>query len=420
MSPSYYRRDQLQGSDFSPNGEERQYNPTPWLLSIFTTQKAPFVRIPMVTLARRNLFHDKVRFMATLMGIIFSVVLATIQLGLFVGFTTATANIIAQSQADLWIKSKNVRYLEVGVSFPESKLYQVLGTPGVASVEKYIVQSSSWKLPNGAVERVLLIGFTPDGQMGGPWNLVQGRAEDLKVADSVIVDELYRPKLGVTQLGQHVEIRGHRARVVGFTRGIRIFTTAAPVFTSFKNAQKYAGLPADRTLYLLVRTAPGVDVYTLKEHIAARVQEIDVLTTAEWHRMQAFYWMFGTGAGVTVLIAAMLGLLVGIVVVAQTIYAATVDHIREYGTLKAMGASNGYLYCVILMQAIISGCIGYGIGMLISVIVATLSQQSTTAIIVPWWLIVSMFGVTLGMCMAASVISINKVTHLDPAMVFKG
>ena len=111
----------------------------------------------------------------------------------------------------------------------------------------------------------------------------------------------------------------------------------------------------------------------LKASLSARVPDVDVLTTAEWRRMQESYWMIGTGAGITVLLAAGLGVLVGGVVVAQTIYAATVDHIREYGTLKAMGASNGYLYQVILKQASISGCIGYSVGMAISVMTATVS-----------------------------------------------
>jgi putative ABC transport system permease protein len=374
----------------------------------------------MVALARRNLFHDKVRLMATLIGIIFSVMLATVQLGLFVGFVTATVNVIAHSQADLWIKSKNVSYLEVAVPFSESKLHQVLETPGVASVAKYIAQFGSWKLPNGAIENILLIGFDLDKHMGGPWNLIQGHVEDLKIADSIIVDELYRPKLGITHLGQSGEIRDHRARVVGFTRGIRSFTTAPTVFTSFKNAQNYASLGADRTLYLLVRAAPNVAVSSLKKHLTAQVQDVDVLTTEEWSRTQAFYWMFGTGAGVTVLLAAVLGLLVGVVVVAQTIYAATVDHLREYGTLKAMGASNGYIYRVILKQATISACIGYVFGMASSLLAASVSQQGTTAIIVPWPLMVGMFGLTLVMCIGASLVSINKVMHLDPAMVFKG
>src|SRR5882672_5435977 len=174
----------------------------------------------MVSLVLNNLLHDKVRFIVTLTGIVFSVVLATIQLGLFVGFSTATAGIIEHSQADLWISSKNVAYLEAGVPFSERKLYQVFATPGVARAKKHIVQFGNWKLPSGAVQGVLLIGFHPDTPMSQPWSVTAGRIEDLKGPDTVMVDELYRKQLGVTHLGQSVEIRDYRARVVGFTRGI--------------------------------------------------------------------------------------------------------------------------------------------------------------------------------------------------------
>ena len=130
--------------------------------------------------------------------------------------------------------------------------------------------------------------------------------------------------------------------------------------------------------------------------------------------------MFGTGAGITVLIAAGLGLLVGVVVVAQTIYSATVDHLKEYGTLKAMGATNFYLYRVIIMQAVAAGIFGYLVGMAISLFISHTSLQGTTAIILPWQLVLALFGLTMLMCVAASMVSINKVTRIDPAMVFKG
>jgi putative ABC transport system permease protein len=236
----------------------------------------------------------------------------------------------------------------------------------------------------------------------------------------VIIDRLYQKKLGVTQLGQVVEIRGYRARVVGFTNGIRTFTTSPAVFTSFKNSQNYAGLRENQTMYLLVKAAPGADLQAVKREIESRVQEVDVYTAAEFSRKQAAYWLFGTGAGVTVLIAAGLGLLVGIVVVAQTIYASTMDHIREYGTLKAMGASNGYIYCVIIKQATISGLIGYAIGMSVSLVVSQGSLQGTTAIILPGAAIAGLLGLTMLMCIGASMVSINKITRIDPAMVFKG
>jgi putative ABC transport system permease protein len=374
----------------------------------------------MASLARRNLFRDKVRLAVTLTGIVFSVVLTTIQLGLFIGFTAATADLIDRSQADLWVSSKEVTHIEDGVPFSERKLYQVLATPGVASVEKQAVQFCAWKRPNGAVEQVMLAGFKPDGTMGGPWNVVAGQVQDLKAADTVMIDELYRDKLGVTHLGQVVEIRGRRARVAGFTRGIRTFTTAPLVFTSFKNAQSYFGLREDQTTFLLVKAGPGVDVHRLKQQLLERVQDVDIYTTAEFSRKQQVYWLLGTGAGFTVLLAAGLGMLVGIVVVAQTIYAATMDHLREYGTLKAMGASNGYIYRVIIKQAAISGMIGYLFGMTLSLLVVRASQRSAVAIIVPWPLVISLLGSTLLMCISASLVSINKVTRIDPAMVFKG
>jgi putative ABC transport system permease protein len=129
--------------------------------------------------------------------------------------------------------------------------------------------------------------------------------------------------------------------------------------------------------------------------------------------------MFSTGAGVSVLIAAVLGLLVGIVVVAQTIYAATVDHIREFGTLKAMGASNGYIYRIILEQATISAVIGYVLGILLTFAAVRITGEGAP-ILLPKELITGMFLLTLAMCCAAALVSINKVTHIDPAMVFKG
>lgn len=374
----------------------------------------------MASLARRNLFRDKVRLAVTLTGIVFSVVLTTIQLGLFLGFTAATADIIDHSMADLWVTSKEITHIEVGVSFSERKLYQVLAIPGVARVEKQVLQFCNWKRPDGALEAVMVAGFNPDGAMGGPWNVVSGQVQDLKTTDTVMVDELYREKLGVTHLGQVVEIDGRRARVAGFTRGIRTFTTSPLIFTSFKNAQSYMGLKEDQTTYLLVKAAPGADVQRLKQDLLARVQDVDVYTTAEFSRKQTVYWLLGTGAGFTVLLAAGLGMLVGIVVVAQTIYAATVDHLREYGTLKAMGASNGYIYRVIIKQAAISGLIGYLLGMTLSSLFVRASQQSAVAIIVPWPLVIGLLGSTLLMCISASVVPINKVTRIDPAMVFKG
>jgi putative ABC transport system permease protein len=374
----------------------------------------------MPPLAQRNLFHDKVRLTVTLTGIVFAVVLIVVELGLFVGFTKTTSGLIDHSNADLWITSRNVPYIEQGVAFSERKLNQVRAVSGVEDAEKYIAHWTQWKLPNGSEESVQIVGINVESNLGRPWNLVQGRVEDLKNPNAIILDELYKEKLGVTRVNQIVEINGHRARVVGFTHGIRSFTTSPYVFTTFKNAQDYTGLREDQAYYILVTLAPGANAKQVQYDILAQVKDVDVLTTPQFSHMTQFYWMFTTGAGVAVLLAAVLGLVVGFVVVAQTIYATTVDHLREYGTLKAMGAPNRYVYKVIVKQAAISALIGYVLGMIVSALVVHASQSGGAAILLPLPLAVGMFFLTLIMCIGAAMISINKVTRLDPAMVFKG
>jgi putative ABC transport system permease protein len=366
------------------------------------------------------LFHDKVRLAVTLTGVVFAVVLIVVQIGLFIGFVTTTSGLIDHSGADIWIGPKRVPYLEQATPFSERKLYAALATPGVEDAQKYIVRFSDWQRPDGGHEGIQVVGFNPDSKYGAPWNVVAGRVGDLKEPDAVMVDRFYATKLGVTELEQTFEIQGRRARVVGFTRGIRAFTTTPYVFTTFKNAQGYARLREDQTLYILVKAKPGADLEKLKHDLAQRVRDVDVYITPEFSHMTRFYWMFSTGAGIAVLLAALLGLVVGVVVVAQTIYATTVDHLREYGTLKAMGASNSYVYRVIIKQAAISALLGYLVGMLVSVFVVHGSQKGGASIVLPWPMGVGMLGLTLVMCILAAIVSINKVIRIDPAMVFKG
>ncbi|HYN16238.1 MAG TPA: ABC transporter permease [Terriglobales bacterium] len=373
----------------------------------------------MPPLARRNLFHDKVRLTVTLTGIVFAVVLIVVELGLFVGFTETTSSLVDHSGADLWVTSKHVPYVELGAPFSERKLYQVKAVPGVKEADKFINRWTEWKRPDGRRESVQIVGFNPESGLGGPWSLVEGSVENLKVPDSIIVDDVYKQKLGVTRVGEVFEINGHRARVVGFTHGIRAFTTSPYVFTTFKRAQDFGRVQADQTIYVLVKTEPGADVNQVRREILARVRNVEVYTSPQFSRMTQVYWMFTTGAGVAVLLAAVLGLVVGFVVVAQTIYATTVDHLREFGTLKAMGAPNSYVYKVIIQQAALSAVMGYVVGMFVSFFVVRASQHGGAAILLPWPMAVGMFFLTLLMCVGAATVSINKVTRLDPAMVFK-
>ena len=236
----------------------------------------------------------------------------------------------------------------------------------------------------------------------------------------MFVDDLYKKKLGVTKIGDTLELNSKRARVVGFTHGIRSFTTAPYVFTSFKNAQTYMRLRESETVFILVRTKPGADLQQVKAGLLAAVPGVEVFTRQEMLSRTQNYWVFGTGAGTTTLMGAILGLLVGIVVVAQTIYAATIDHLKEFGTLKAMGATNGQIYQVIILQSILAAVMGYALGISIALFVVNSTTNTDLLIKLPWQVAIGIFGLTLFMCMSASLLSIRKATTIDPAMVFRG
>jgi putative ABC transport system permease protein len=374
----------------------------------------------VANLAWKNLVHDKVRLGVTLTGIVFALVLVLIQFGLFLGFLDTTANIVASSGADLWITAPGIPHVNGATPIPESRRYRALAVPGVQRVEKFNIQFVNWKLPSGSQEAVQVVGFDLESGLGGPWNLIAGSVNDLRGEDTVIVDDLYKVKLGVTGIGHVAEIQGKRARVVGFTKAIRSFTTSPYVFTSFKNSQNYAQIRPDETLFLLVRAQPGADLIGVKEGLGKAVSGVQIFTNDELRQRTQHYWLFSTGAGITTLMGAALGLLVGMVVVAQTIYASTVDHIREFGTLKAMGAGNSYVYKVIIQQALISALFGYGLAIIAGYFVAWQSEAGNAAILLPPEMAWGTLLLAAVMCIGASIISIRKATTIDPAMVFKG
>jgi len=373
----------------------------------------------MTMLAVKNLLHDKVRLVVTLTGVIFALVLIAVQFGLFLGFLETSSNIVERSGVDLWVTAPGLPHVNGGSAQPERRRYKVLEVPGVAKAEPYTLGFGNWKLPSGAKESVQVVGYDLESGMGGPAELVAGSGNALLADDSVIVDEHYRNKLGVTALGQTAEINNVRARVVGYTRGMLSFTTAPYVFTSFKHSQRYMNLDRDQTIFVVVKLAAGADAQSVKRALKAALPDSEIFTNSEMAWKTKSYWVFSTGAGITTLMGAALGLLVGIVVVAQTIYAATMDHLREFGTLKAIGATNRYLYRVIVEQAVLSAALGYGVAIVVAMAVVNAARNGDALILLPPRVAAGLFGLAVLMCIAASVISIRKATRIDPAIVFR-
>ena len=373
----------------------------------------------MVSIARKNLFHDKVRFAVALAGITFAVVLITIQLGIYLAFQANVSVLIDHTAADIWITSHGLENFDFGRPFSEKKLYEVREVPGVGWAEKYFLSFAYWKTPSGSQETVQMVGFNPETMLGAPWDIVRGDPQDVKYFNNVFYDQAETNRLGNLPIGTETEINNHRVRVAGIVRGSRSFIQSPYIFTSFKNALNLSFVAKGNTVYVLVKVAPGYSVPRVKQRIKEAVKDIDVYTSREFSKKSQDYWMVNTGTGVALLAVAVMGLIIGTVIVANTIYTSTTEHLKEFGTLKAIGASNRDLYKIIIEQALINSVIGYGLGMAVSFGVIQVIKKGNLQVLLPVPVLAGIFVVTAMMCLWSSILSIYKVTKIDPAMVFK-
>ncbi|MFL6831854.1 MAG: ABC transporter permease [Xanthobacteraceae bacterium] len=369
-------------------------------------------------LASRNLLHDRLRFVATVVGIVFSIVLVTVQLGLYLGFGRIVTTMIDHASADLWIMPPGTKCFEDPSTLDERARFQALSINGVAQAAPVVIGYADWRIPAGGTFPIFIVGS--DLREGGllPWNVVDGSIEALAIPGAVAVDRSYFDRLGVDGIGANAEIRGQKVEVRAVTNGIRSFTTTPYVFTTLDRARAFTGIAANKATYFLVRVAPGADVESVRRRLKANLSDVDVLTTAEFRDRSRSFWLFGTGAGFALFAGALLGMIVGTVIVAQTLYSSTKDHINEFATLRAIGSSSLYIHKVIICQALISAAIGFCLAAAIGLIVVTATADTALPIVMTPALTLVLFLLTLLMCVISAVAAIVQVTRIDPVMVF--
>ena len=373
----------------------------------------------ILTLASRNLFHDRVRLVATVVGIVFSIVLVTVQLGVFLSFERMVTTMIDHAQADFWIVPAETKSFEGSSLLAGRERLQALSVNGVTAAVPVVVGYASWRKPDGGASTPVFVVGTPEATAGlQPWNLVEGSLRDLSIPEGVAVDRSYFDELGIAQIGERAEIDNQKARVVALTKGIRSFTTMPDVFTSIERARAYLGVPSDAANYFMVRVSPNVDAEAVRAELAGRLSDAEVLTPEQFRRRTRQFWLFDTGAGAALLGSAILGIIVGTIIVAQTLYSSTKDHLKEFATLRAIGSSRTYILKVILSQALISAVIGFSIAACIDLTLVKFTADAALPVIMTPGLTLGLFVLTVVMCAIAAISAIRVVTRIDAVLVF--
>jgi putative ABC transport system permease protein len=386
----------------------------------------------MNLVAIRMLVGDRAKYLGIIFGLTFASLLITQQMAIFVGLMTRTYSAVSDlGQPDVWVMDPKVQFIDDLKPLQSTELYRVRGVEGVAWAVPLYKGLLKARLDNGSFQTCNVLGLDDATLIGGPPEMLEGKLEDLRRSESVIVDEngakgkLARPpsepggKSTPLKVGDTLELNDHRAIVVGICRVGRTFQSQPVVYTTYSRATTYA--PRERKLltFVLVGAKPGTDVKAL----CARIRDTTgllALTAGELKWNTVVYFMKYTGIPINFGIAVLLGFLVGVAIAGQTFYNFTIENLKQFGALKAMGAGNAVLLRMILLQALLVGLIGYGIGVGAASLFGVLSRNSELAFRLPWQVLgITAAAVTI-ICMLAALLSIRKVMKLEPAIVFKG
>jgi putative ABC transport system permease protein len=369
-------------------------------------------------LALRNLNHDRFRFLVTIVGIAFAVFLMIFQGSLLVGFLRASSKPIDLTDADLWIAARGIEAFEFAPPLPDRFFDMVTGVEGVESVHRMTVGFTFYLKPSGMQQSVLMVGADPGIGSRFPIPYVDARGTSV-VPEAILVDRSNAPALHLDAVPAAIEIGARRARVVDIIDGFGSFFGTPFVFAGYSDAVRYLRWPGDATVFLTVRVQPAYDVHDVRRALQRKLPEVDVRTRDEFSRRVRLFWVRKTGAGGAILMVAVLGFLVGLVIVSQNIYATTMENLEEFATLKAIGARPWYIQKVVLTQALVCGSVGSAVGFAALLPLLEPIRQTISWIDTPWWLPVSMIFVGLLMCVLASVASIRKALAVEPGRVFR-
>ncbi len=366
----------------------------------------------------RMMFHDRLKLVGTLFGVVFAVVLGNFQVGTFLALVNKNRMFVENANVDVWITPPGTRQFQGGTPLTDAQLNRARATPGVAWVEPLLVQTAQLKLPNGGGEPVSLVGTRAPRFAGGPWNVVVGSTDALLQPGAVIFEDAEREKFGGLNLGSTRELAGHRVQAVGFTWGLLPFAPAY-AFAEQTLAREILKQPADKHTFLVVGAAPGESKTELRARLQEALPDTRVMTREEYLAEILHYILTATQIGMSFGTSTFMGLLVGLITVALSMFSSVVDNMRQYGTLKAIGATTGDLARLLFVQAMVYGVVGslIGLGMMSALVQGIRNAQLTP--ILPNLSIAITFGSMIAVCLMASVLALLRLRQLEPAMVFR-
>jgi putative ABC transport system permease protein len=381
----------------------------------------------MTWIALKMLTGNRAKYFAMLFGVSFACMLMAQQLSLFVGLMRNTASQIRDIQgADIWVMDPTVRYVDDIKPLSDTDVYRVRSVPGVAWAVRLYKGLARTQFQEGNFKQFILLGLDDATLVGGPGQMLMGRLEDLRQPDAVVMDVNGWNFLWPDEpfhLGKSFEMNDHRAVVVGVCKASPTFQTFPIAYTRYSQAVRFVSQERRSLSFVLAKAEEGVPPAEVSRRITAQTG-LQALSQSEFSWKTIDYYMAKTGIPVNFGTTVTLGFIIGAAIAGQTFYLFTLENLKQFGALKAMGLSNRGIVGMVSIQAAVVGAIGYGLGLgMAAGFERLLEWQVKTvppAFYMAWQIPVGVAAAVALIMAATAAFSLRRVLRLEPAVVFRG
>src|SRR5262244_822991 len=370
---------------------------------------------------------DRAKYVGLIFAIAFSTFLLENQSSIFAGIMKrTTSQILDVTDADIWVMDKKTLYIDEVKALTDNDLYRVRSVPGVRWAVRLFKGQPRAKALDGTFRVVIMLGLDDASLVGAPARdkMLLGAVDALRQPDAVIIDRVGYSFLFPRQpleLGRTLELNDHLVRIVGVAEASAPWGTFPVMFARYSQAIKFVGRERNQLSFVLVKPQPGLAVQELCARIEAHTG-LRAVSGIDFAWQTVRYYLRNTGIPVNFGITIGIVLIVGVVVAGQTFYIFTMENLKQFGALKAIGVTNWRITGMILLQALTVGAIGYalGSGICAAFFAITLNSLATRGLVLIWQNVIGTGVAILLVVMIASLISIRRVLVLEPAEVFRG
>ncbi len=374
--------------------------------------------------ALRMLMSERAKYLGLIFAIAFSTFLLENQTSIFAGILKRTASqVLDVTDADVWVMDPRTQYFEQTRALKETDLFRVRGVRGVRYAVRLFKGTPVARAPDGTFSQTIALGLDDATLAGAPRKMLLGSWERLREPETVVIDKAGYVLLFPGQpleLGRTLELNDHKVTIAGISDASAPFVSFPVIHTRYSEAIDFQGRERKQLSFVLARPDPGVGAAELARRIEAGTG-LRARTADEFRWDCIRYYLANTGIPVNFGITITVALIVGTVVAGQTFYLFTVENLKQFGALKAIGVTNRRLVGIILLQAFTVGAIGFaiGTGMAAAFFEVTLQKLATRGLILMWQNVALTGGCILFVIVVASLLSIRRVLVLEPATVFR-